>query len=159
MSLAENSNQLFLPGGATNSQNSPYISVWPLHYKLQVDNHGITNILIAYINIDLAHHEIFLANVGKGGIIKPTHEGSLCNDHGTMYPRQHGVGKLQNFMRKDQKCDIYLYPIFNPSIYFFLTMSSAYMSDASILVHFRLDWIMEANQSDHGPYCLQQRLP
>ena len=35
MSLTENSNQLFLPGGgggATNSQNSPYISVWPLHY-------------------------------------------------------------------------------------------------------------------------------
>ena len=32
MSPTENSNQLFLPGGATNSQNSPYISVWPLHY-------------------------------------------------------------------------------------------------------------------------------
>ena len=30
MSLTKNSNQLFLPGGATNSQNSPYISVWPL---------------------------------------------------------------------------------------------------------------------------------
>ena len=30
MSLTENSNQVFLPGGATNSQNSPYISVWPL---------------------------------------------------------------------------------------------------------------------------------
>ena len=30
MSLAENSNQLFLPGGETNSQNSPYISVWTL---------------------------------------------------------------------------------------------------------------------------------
>ena len=29
----ENSNQHFLPGGATNSQNSPYISVWPLHYN------------------------------------------------------------------------------------------------------------------------------
>ena len=33
MSLTENSNQLFLPGGAINLQNSPYISVWPLHYK------------------------------------------------------------------------------------------------------------------------------
>ena len=32
MSLTENSNQLFFLGGATNSQNSPYISVWPLHY-------------------------------------------------------------------------------------------------------------------------------
>ena len=33
MSPTENSNQVFLPGGATNSQNSPYISVWPLdHY-------------------------------------------------------------------------------------------------------------------------------
>ena len=30
MSLTENSDQVFLPGGATNSQNSPYISVWPL---------------------------------------------------------------------------------------------------------------------------------
>ena len=37
MSLTENSNQVFLPGDATNSQNSPYISVWPLdqdpHYS------------------------------------------------------------------------------------------------------------------------------
>ena len=32
MSLTENSNQVFLPGGATNSQNSPYISVWPLDH-------------------------------------------------------------------------------------------------------------------------------
>ena len=30
MSLTENSNQVFLPGGAANSQNSPYISDWPL---------------------------------------------------------------------------------------------------------------------------------
>ena len=29
MSLTEHSNQLFLPGVATNSRNSPYISVWP----------------------------------------------------------------------------------------------------------------------------------
>ena len=36
MSLTENSNQVFLPGGggggATNSQNSLYISVWPLDH-------------------------------------------------------------------------------------------------------------------------------
>ena len=32
MSPTENSNQVFLPGGATNSQNSPYISVWPLDH-------------------------------------------------------------------------------------------------------------------------------
>ena len=32
MSLTKNSNQVFLPGGATNSQNSPYISVWPLDH-------------------------------------------------------------------------------------------------------------------------------
>ena len=32
MSLTENRNQGFLPGGATNSQNSPYISVWPLDH-------------------------------------------------------------------------------------------------------------------------------
>ena len=30
MSLSENGNQVILPGGATNSQDSPYISVWPL---------------------------------------------------------------------------------------------------------------------------------
>ena len=30
MSLAKNSNEVFLPGGATNSQNSLYISVWSL---------------------------------------------------------------------------------------------------------------------------------
>ena len=30
MSLTENSNQVFLPGDANNSQNSPYISIWPL---------------------------------------------------------------------------------------------------------------------------------
>ena len=35
MSLTESSNQLFLPGGATNLQKGPYISVWPLHYKLR----------------------------------------------------------------------------------------------------------------------------
>ena len=34
MSLTENSNQVFLPGGATNSQNSPYISDWPLDQTL-----------------------------------------------------------------------------------------------------------------------------
>ena len=40
MSLTENSNQVFLPGGATNSQNSPHKSVWPLHYLL---NSAFTN--------------------------------------------------------------------------------------------------------------------
>ena len=30
MSLTENSNQVFSSWDATNSQNSPYISVWPL---------------------------------------------------------------------------------------------------------------------------------
>ena len=32
-----------------------------------VDKHGI-NIYITYISVDLAHHEIFRAKVGKGGI-------------------------------------------------------------------------------------------
>ena len=46
MSLTENSNQLFLPGaggGATNSQNSPYISVWPLHYQYVFDDPSNTD--------------------------------------------------------------------------------------------------------------------
>ena len=34
---------------------------------VQVDKHGIT-ILYHYISVDLAHHEIFRAKVGKGGI-------------------------------------------------------------------------------------------
>ena len=34
---------------------------------VQVDNHGITS-LYTYISVDLAHHEIFRAKVGKGGI-------------------------------------------------------------------------------------------
>ena len=33
-----------------------------------VDNHGIT-IYTTYSSINLAHHEIFRAKVGKGGII------------------------------------------------------------------------------------------
>ena len=33
----------------------------------QVDKHGIT-IITTYISVDLAHHEIFRAKVGKGGI-------------------------------------------------------------------------------------------
>ena len=37
MSLTENSNQVFLPGGATNSQNSPYISDWPLDQGFYYD--------------------------------------------------------------------------------------------------------------------------
>ena len=32
---------------------------------VQVDKHGIT---ILYISVDLAHHEIFHAKVGKGGL-------------------------------------------------------------------------------------------
>ena len=36
---------------------------------VQVDKHGIT-IFITCISVDLAHHEIFLAKVGKGGIRK-----------------------------------------------------------------------------------------
>ena len=35
---------------------------------VQVDEHGIA-IYTAYISVDLAHHEIFHAKVGKGGII------------------------------------------------------------------------------------------
>ena len=35
---------------------------------VQVDKHGITS-LYHQISIDLAHHEIFCAKVGKGGII------------------------------------------------------------------------------------------
>ena len=34
---------------------------------VQVDKHGIT-ILFHYISVDLAHHEIFHAKAGKGGI-------------------------------------------------------------------------------------------
>ena len=40
---------------------------------VQVDKHGITNLYhltyTTYINVDLAHHEIFRAKAGKGGII------------------------------------------------------------------------------------------
>ena len=34
---------------------------------VQVDKHGVT-ILYHYISVDLAHHEIVRAKVGKGGI-------------------------------------------------------------------------------------------
>ena len=34
---------------------------------VQVDKHGIT-ILYIYISVDLVHHKIFRAKVGKGGI-------------------------------------------------------------------------------------------
>ena len=34
---------------------------------VQLDKHGIT-IFITYISVDIAHHEIFRADVGKGGI-------------------------------------------------------------------------------------------
>ena len=34
---------------------------------VQVDKHGIT-IHTTYISLDIAHHEIFRAKVGKGGI-------------------------------------------------------------------------------------------
>ena len=34
---------------------------------VQVDKHGIT-IYTTYISVDLAHHEIYHAKVGKGGI-------------------------------------------------------------------------------------------
>ena len=34
---------------------------------VQVDNHGKT-IYTAYISVDLAHHEILCAKIGKGGI-------------------------------------------------------------------------------------------
>ena len=34
---------------------------------IQVDKHGIT-IYTTYFSVDLAHHEIFLAQDGKGGI-------------------------------------------------------------------------------------------
>ena len=36
---------------------------------VQVDKHGITILYHLYISVDLAHHEIFCANVGKSGII------------------------------------------------------------------------------------------
>ena len=41
---------------------------------VQVDKHGITILYhlhqcTTYISVDLAHHEIFRAEVGKGGII------------------------------------------------------------------------------------------
>ena len=43
MSLTENSNQVFLPGGATNSQNSPYMSVWPLDQMISSQNYGYSS--------------------------------------------------------------------------------------------------------------------
>ena len=36
-----------------------------------MDKHGIT-IYTTYISVDLAHHEVFCAKVGKGGIIPVT---------------------------------------------------------------------------------------
>ena len=35
---------------------------------VQVDKHGIT-IYTTYFSVDLAHHEIFCAKVGKGGVM------------------------------------------------------------------------------------------
>ena len=46
--------------------DNPRALVSGLSY-VQVDRHGII-IYITYISIDLAHHEIFRAKVGKGGI-------------------------------------------------------------------------------------------
>ena len=34
-----------------------------------MDKHGITIFYTTYISVDLAHHEIFRAKVGKGGIM------------------------------------------------------------------------------------------
>ena len=51
-----------------------YTMGWRLYRALasglsyvQVNKHGIT-IYTTYISVDLAHHEIFRAKVGKGGI-------------------------------------------------------------------------------------------
>ena len=61
---------------------------------VQVDKHGIT-IYTSYISVDLAHHEIFRAKVGKGGIkcinkqtinSKRTHSAFIGK---TMVPVQH----------------------------------------------------------------------
>ena len=40
---------------------------------VQVDKHGITFFYTTYISVDIVHHEIFHAKVGKGGInnLKP----------------------------------------------------------------------------------------
>ena len=35
---------------------------------VQVDKHGITILYYLLISVDLVHHEIFCAKVGKGGI-------------------------------------------------------------------------------------------
>ena len=35
---------------------------------IQADNHNILLFYTTYISVDLAHHEIFRDNVGKGGI-------------------------------------------------------------------------------------------
>ena len=36
---------------------------------VQVDKHGIT--ILYHLSVDLAHHDIFQAEVGKGGIMNP----------------------------------------------------------------------------------------
>ena len=47
---------------------------------VEADKHGIT-IYTTYISVDLAHHEIVRANVGKGGILIKCNEiTSLCGD-------------------------------------------------------------------------------
>ena len=43
-SLTENSTQVFLPGSATNSQNSPFISVWSLDHYMSYDDLMLQNI-------------------------------------------------------------------------------------------------------------------
>ena len=57
MFLTENSNQVFLPGGATNSQNSPYISVWPLD---QIDSYNYLFHLCVdiYVLVSSRYHEL-----------------------------------------------------------------------------------------------------
>ena len=74
MSLTENSNQVFLPGGATNSQHSPLISVWPLDqylispFILISPLHAMCPSLCAYTVLLCACYDIlFLSNIVQHG--------------------------------------------------------------------------------------------
>ena len=46
---------------------------------VQVDKHGITILYLVYISVDLAHHEIVCAKVGKGGI--SSYKASMEKEH------------------------------------------------------------------------------
>ena len=61
-------------------ENNPRALASGLSY-VQVDRHSIT-ILYTYISVDLAHHDIFHAEVRKGGIKWSTTENVLNHARG-----------------------------------------------------------------------------